>query len=191
VTIAYGKARVKTKILMQSRRRQKPIFESRSVYTQNYMNGLFMSDQEKQGQSQQPDRLLAVLHKIILYSVKLLAVMMIMVILASIVDVGFILYDKIIFTRPVGVLHIENIVTVLGAFLAVLIAIEIYHNIIVYLKEDTVHLKLVLSTALIAIARKVIVLDYSIIPPQTMYAVAALVMATGIAYWIVSYKSSE
>jgi len=35
VTIAYGKARVKTKILMQSRRRQKPIFESRSVYTTN------------------------------------------------------------------------------------------------------------------------------------------------------------
>jgi len=34
VTIAYGKARVKTKILMQSRRRQKPIFESRSVYTE-------------------------------------------------------------------------------------------------------------------------------------------------------------
>ncbi len=29
-----AKARVKTKILMQSRRRQKPIFESRSVYTQ-------------------------------------------------------------------------------------------------------------------------------------------------------------
>jgi hypothetical protein len=32
VVIAYGKARVKTKILMQSRRRQKPTFESRSVY---------------------------------------------------------------------------------------------------------------------------------------------------------------
>jgi len=33
-TIASGKARVKTKILMQSRRCQKPIFESRSVYTE-------------------------------------------------------------------------------------------------------------------------------------------------------------
>ncbi len=32
VTIAYGKARVKTKILTQSRRSQKPIFELRSVY---------------------------------------------------------------------------------------------------------------------------------------------------------------
>jgi hypothetical protein len=31
VIIAYGKARVKTKILMQSRRCQKPTFESRSV----------------------------------------------------------------------------------------------------------------------------------------------------------------
>jgi len=31
VTIACGKAQVKTKILMQSQRSQKPIFESRSV----------------------------------------------------------------------------------------------------------------------------------------------------------------
>jgi len=31
VTIAYGKARVKTKILMQSQRRQKSIFEPSSV----------------------------------------------------------------------------------------------------------------------------------------------------------------
>jgi hypothetical protein len=32
VIIAYGKARVKTKIWMQSRHSKKPIFESRSVY---------------------------------------------------------------------------------------------------------------------------------------------------------------
>ncbi len=39
VTIAYGKAQVKTKILMQSRRSQKPIFESRSVYDQYGTHG--------------------------------------------------------------------------------------------------------------------------------------------------------
>jgi len=36
VTIAFGKARVKTKILTQSRRSQQPIFELCSVYTETH-----------------------------------------------------------------------------------------------------------------------------------------------------------
>lgn len=39
-TIAYGKAREKTEILMQSRRSRKPIFESPSVYTELYFHQL-------------------------------------------------------------------------------------------------------------------------------------------------------
>ncbi len=41
-----------------------------------------------------------------------------------------------------------------------LIAIEIFLNIVLYLRDDVLHVKLVLATALMAIARKVIVLDY-------------------------------
>jgi len=134
------------------------------------------------------DPLISGLNKIISYCVKILAVMMILVILSSLIDVGFIMYDKIITTRPVGVLHIESILTVLGAFIAVLIAIEIFNNIIVYLKSDSVHVKLVLATALIAISRKVIILDYNNIAPINIFATAALVLATAIAYWIVTPK---
>lgn len=130
------------------------------------------------------------LHTIITYCVKALALMMIVVIIASVVDVAYIMYDKIIKTLPVGVLHIEHILTVLGAFIAVLIAIEVFNNIIVYLKADTVHIKLVLSTALIAISRKVIILDYANIAPTYIFATAALVVATAIAYWIVTPKTN-
>lgn len=135
------------------------------------------------------DPLVHFLHKIIVFCVKVLAIMMIIVILASLLDVGYIVYDKIILTYPSGVLHVESIITVLGAFIGVLIAIEIFNNITVYLKSDSLQAKLVLSTALIAISRKVIILDYKNTPSETIYALAAIVLATAIAYWVVSFKN--
>ena len=41
----------------------------------------------------------------------------------------------------------------LGAFMAVLIAIEILINSTIYLRDDVIHVKIVMSTALMAIAR--------------------------------------
>ncbi len=131
------------------------------------------------------DPLIGFLHKIILYCIKFLAILMIVVIVASVLDVVYIIYDKIILSNPLGVLHVEGILTVLGAFIAVLIAIEIFNNIIVYVKSETIQAKLVLSTALIAISRKVIILDYKTTPTEYIYATAAMVLATAIAYWVV------
>ena len=135
--------------------------------------------------------LVNVLHTIIRYCVKLLAILMIVVIIASIVDVIYILYDKLVITQPIGYFHVEGILAILGAFIAVLIAIEVFHNIIVYLHEDTLHVKLVLSTALIAVSRKVIVLDYSTTSPAHIYAIAAVVVATAGAYWIVACREKK
>lgn len=42
-----------------------------------------------------------------------------------------------------------------GAFIAVLIAIEILVNITAYLRNDVIQVKIVIATALMAIARKV------------------------------------
>ncbi len=47
------------------------------------------------------------------------------------------------------------------------------------------HVKIVLATAFIAIARKVIILDAKETPPEVMYGVAALVLAMSIGYFLV------
>ena len=78
-----------------------------------------------------------------------------------------------------------------GAFLAVLIAIEIFINIILYLRDDVIHVKLVTATALMAIARKVIVLDFKTINHHYVYATAAVVLALGITYWLISVKKDS
>jgi len=148
-------------------------------------------DDSESGQPKTKIQLTDVLNKIILISIRILAVMMVFVILASLFDVGFIIYDKIIETKPMGVLNIEEIIGILGAFIGMLIAIEIYNNIIIYLKEESIHVKLVLATALIAVSRKVIILDYKTIDPSYIYATAAIVAATAVAYWIAAYQEKK
>ena len=74
--------------------------------------------------------------------------------------------------------------------MAVLIAIEIFVNIVSYLRDDVIHVRIVLATALMAIARKVIILDYSTTGPQYIYATAAVVAAMALAYWLVCAYSA-
>jgi uncharacterized membrane protein (DUF373 family) len=71
----------------------------------------------------------------------------------------------------------------------VLIAIEIFINIRLYLGSNTLPIKLVIGTALMAIARKVIVLDLANTTPIYVFAIAAVVLALGVAYWLVGKTS--
>ena len=49
-------------------------------------------------------------------------------------------------------------------WLSIITAIEIFQNIVLYLRTDVIPVQLVIATALMAIARKVIILDYSEVP---------------------------
>ncbi len=113
------------------------------------------------------------------------AVLMTLVIVWSIADVLWVLYQRIM-APPVGLLDVNDIFILFGAFMVTLIAIEIFLNIILYLRHDVVHVKLVLATALMAIARKVIVLDYQKIGSDYVLATAVLVLALSIGYWLVA-----
>lgn len=133
------------------------------------------------------DPLIDGLHWVIRQAIRLLAVLMVAVILWCVADVVLVLYEKLS-APPVMLLDLNDIFVVFAAFLAVLIAIEIFANITLYLRDDVIHVKLVLATALMAIARKVIVLDLSVLEPSYLYAIGVIVLALGITYWLVSLK---
>ena len=81
-------------------------------------------------------------------------------------------------------LNIVEILKTFAAFLAVLIAIEIYQNIVLYLRTDVIPLKLVVATALMAISRKVIIFDFNEVSPMYIFATSAVVLALGITYFL-------
>jgi len=87
---------------------------------------------------------------------------------------------------PFLLLSINDILATFGAFLVVLIAIEIFINITLYLKTDVIPVKLVIATVLMAISRKVIIFDFDKVTPPFVLATAAV--APGITYWLISKK---
>lgn len=135
-----------------------------------------------------PDKFITCLNSTVVFCVKLLALAMVLTIFWSLVDVFIHLYTQYT-TSLQTFFSVESLFSVLGSFLAVLITIEIYMNIVFYLKEDAIHVPLVLATALTAVARKVIILDYSNTDYQYILAIAAAILALGISYWLITKKS--
>jgi len=134
------------------------------------------------------DTLIQFLHVTIRFSVRVLAILMTLVILWGVGDVVYVLYDRLM-SPPLYLLNISDIYATFGAFLAVLIAIEIFTNITLYIRDDVLPIKLVIATALMAIARKVIVFDFNVLSPAHIFATAAVVLALGITYWLITKKS--
>lgn len=130
------------------------------------------------------DKFLWVLKKIIHLCLKAMGLLMIIVIISGVVDVAWTIYQRFA-SEPHFILTIGDILMTFGAFMVVLIAIEIFQNIILYLRDDVIHVKIVLATALMAIARKVIILDYDELEPMYIFATGIVLVATGITYWFV------
>jgi uncharacterized membrane protein (DUF373 family) len=70
-----------------------------------------------------------------------------------------------------------------------MIAIEILENLTIYLRQNVFEVELVMATALMAIACKVIVLDYKELGAPYVWATAGVVLATSTGYWLVKRQS--
>ncbi|QFT85397.1 Phosphate-starvation-inducible E [Halomonas sp. THAF12] len=133
------------------------------------------------------DPLIGVLHRVIRMGVKVLAVLMVFVILWGVLDVVYVLYQQLA-SPPFLLLEVGDLFRLFGAFMVVLIAIEIFINIRLYLGTDVLPIQLVIATALMAIARKVIVLDIEAVSAEYVFAIAAVVLALGVTHWLVARK---
>ncbi len=87
-----------------------------------------------------------------------LMIMLIVVLLTAIVDLAWILITSLIDTTP-WLLETHEMISVLGSFLLVLIGVELLDTIKAYFRENAIHVEIVVLLAIIAVARKVILLD--------------------------------
>jgi uncharacterized membrane protein (DUF373 family) len=134
------------------------------------------------------DQLLKVLHRTIRFAIKILAVLMVLVIFWSVADVVYVIYSKVI-VPPYFLLDAEDILETFGAFMLVLIAVEIFINIRLYLGSNIIPVELVIATALMAVARKVIVLDLKLVSSEHIIGLALVTIALGISYWLVKQRN--
>lgn len=130
------------------------------------------------------------LNRIVLLCVKALAFLIVIVLLWGLVDVVVHIYNQSV-AAPMGRFDTDELLETLGSFLAVLIVVEVFLNIVFYLKKDVVHVPLVLATGLTAVARKIIVIDYLEVQPYTLFGIAAIIFASGVVYWLIAVKEAK
>ncbi|PKG33373.1 phosphate-starvation-inducible PsiE family protein [Methanoregula sp.] len=89
-----------------------------------------------------------------------LMILLIIVLVAAVLDLGWILIHAIVLNTPY-LLEAHEMIYVLGGFLLVLIGVELLDTIKAYFRENVIHVEIVVLLAIIAVARKVILLDPS------------------------------
>jgi len=119
-----------------------------------------------------------------------LVFMMSVVVFLSTLELGWILIRDIV-TPPVVLLDIDELLDVFGFFLLVLIGIELLETIKTYFVEHVIHAEVVIEVAMIAIARKVIILDVKELPSLTLLGIAAIIITLAVAYWLVKRGIKE
>lgn len=112
-----------------------------------------------------------------------LIVMMMVVVSLSTIELAWLIIKDIV-SEPVILLEINELLEIFGFFLMVLIGIELLETIRAYLNEKVVHVEIVLEVAMIAIARKVIVLDFEKYSGLTIVGIALLIMAVAAAFFV-------
>ncbi|MBU5614090.1 phosphate-starvation-inducible PsiE family protein [Geomonas azotofigens] len=120
--------------------------------------------------------------------IMVLVVLMSVVLLLSTLELAWIIIQDII-SPPVLLLDINELLDIFGLFMLVLIGIELLDTIAkTYMAESVDHAQIVMSVAIIAIARKVIILDVKELSGLALVGIAAILLALTVGYFLIKKK---
>ena len=120
-----------------------------------------------------------------------LVVMMALVLLLTTIELGWII-AKDIYSPPVLLLEIDELLEIFGLFMLVLIGIELLETIVkTYLQQSSDHARIVMAVAIIAVARKVIILDVKDASGPMLLGLAAILFALCTGYFLIRCKDGR
>ena len=125
-------------------------------------------------------KLLLLFEKAIIF---VLLILMGLTVLLATLRLGYNLFEELI-KPPFMIFDIKNLLEIFGFFFMVLIGLELLETIKAYLSDNKIHVEVVFLVAMIAVARKVIILDYAESTPQVLYGISALILSLSIGYFL-------
>jgi len=121
-------------------------------------------------------------------------ILMTIIVAIAIVELGIILYiDLFDSTDDVLFLEIDELFRIFGFFFIILIGFELVETVEMYFKDNVIHAEVVLLVAVIAVSRKVILLDLEKYDPLAIVGLGTIIIALGGCYWLIkqSYRGKN
>jgi len=132
----------------------------------------------------------AALTKVQKLTVLTLAAMLVVVMVLSTIHLGVLIGHEVM-SPPRFLIPVEGLLEIFGYFLLVLIGVELIETLKAYVRKDVIHVRVVLEVALIAMARKVIIEEPNAVPSLTLFGIAALILALGVASYFERQTNRE
>jgi len=114
-----------------------------------------------------------------------LLVLMAVVVIAAVVDLACVIFESIFLSPPFGRIGVDRLLNVFGNFLLVLIGVELVESVRSYIEDKTVHVEVILAVGLVAITRKIIVLEPGHTDAMSLVGVATVTIALAGAFFLV------
>jgi uncharacterized membrane protein (DUF373 family) len=115
--------------------------------------------------------------------ISLIAMMTLMLLVATL-NLAYNVFQKFM-EAPAYLITTNGLMQIFDSFLIVLIGLELLETIRTYMKDNVVHVEVVMLVALIAIARKVIILDYEKYSGIEVMGIGVLILAIAVGYYFI------
>jgi uncharacterized membrane protein (DUF373 family) len=112
----------------------------------------------------------------------LVCTMLLAVVLATL-ELGVVLWEELA-KPPLLLFTTVKFLEFIGFLMMILIGLELLETIKGYLKDDKVHADVVFLVAMIAVARKIIILDLDKYEPGKLLSLAAIILALAGGYFV-------
>jgi uncharacterized membrane protein (DUF373 family) len=89
------------------------------------------------------------------------------------------------------IINLDDILHIFGLFFNVLIGLELFETVKLYLKENVFHAEIILLVGLIAVARKVIILNYEEMEPAKIIGIALLIATLAGGYFLLNRSRTQ
>lgn len=121
---------------------------------------------------------------------KVLSLALIIVIFISLFDLTIVIFGDLLFNEPLFFFE-RSLMEIFGLFLNILIALELLENITAYLRKHIFQVELVVVTALIAVARKIIIFDPKQYDKVQLISLALASLALSASYWLIRQTNKK
>jgi uncharacterized membrane protein (DUF373 family) len=113
-----------------------------------------------------------------------LLIMMSVVVLLTTIDLAWTI-AKDVAAPPAFRLEVGALLDLFAGFLLVLIGVELLDTVKIYLTDKRIHVELILSVGLVAISRKVILLDPKQLDGLSLIGIGVIIIALAASYYLV------
>ncbi len=113
-----------------------------------------------------------------------LVIMMAFVLILATIELGNFIYTTLVKTKSLFI-PLDDLMDLFGVFMLVLIGIELLDTIKVYLREKVIHVEVVILVAIIAVARKVVILKIEELTGDVIIGIGVLLAALAITYYLI------